>query len=91
MGSSKYINGNAFNIQESKIIEEEIDDYEPIFSPMPRLEENKSSNEGEPNENDDNFFDIESNFSSPISPTPRFDKDYKEITIMSCEAQEVIH
>lgn len=85
-GSSTYIPGLVFNIQEAKIIEEEHDDYEPVSSPMPRLEENKSSDEDVSPENDD-FFGIESNPSIIRKQTPRF--DCKEITIMSCEAQEV--
>ena len=80
--SSKLIHGApSFNIYESKIIEEEHSEYDQALnSPMPRLEENKSSEE-EQDIKDIDWFSL--NDSEEIdSPTPRFENQSGETLVM---------
>ena len=78
---------SSFNIHESKIIEEEHSEYDQgINSPMPRLEENKSSDDEQDFE-DLNWFEINDS-EDGLSPTPRFDNHTVELTIMNWNQEE---
>jgi hypothetical protein len=72
-----------------KIIEEDSSDQNAYNSPMPRLEEHKSSQESSsPDSSDDFFFDLEFD-SLPPSDTPRFDDEPSELTIVKCTSSKV--
>lgn len=83
MNSAKFIPGSgAFNVKESRVIEEELSDNEPINAPLPRHEENKSSNGDSSIIEDSDWFGIE--FSEDLRrDTPRFDNDDLAFTIMN--------
>ena len=75
-------------MQEPIVIEEEqCECDQQINSPMPRLEENKSSVNEDSFENNDWFVIDESEIESN-SPTPRFEHNSNQFTIMLWESKE---
>lgn len=81
---------NGFCLHDSRIIEEENSECEPYTGVRPNVEEHKSLQEENSDDSDENCFNVEFSESMSAEPTPRFDKDHREITILSIEEHEVI-